>query len=124
MTDSLSRPNPFMLVLIAAVLLLGVMGFTYAASNHAETTHVWDAQKIMKCLNDNGPHLKMVFRSKDNKFYFPCLLPDGRIGMGIFDKFGNNISAYIPKDGTWAAVRKYIEERATHFTGRIPFIMH
>ena len=78
MTASLSRPNPFMLVLIAAVLLLGVMGFTYAASNHAETAHVWDAQKIMKCLNDNGPHLKMVFRSKDNKFYLPCLLPDGR----------------------------------------------
>jgi putative hemolysin len=92
------------------------------ASQHASDKHGWLlAQSIMDCISKNGPHMNMKFRDKNGKFYVPCQLPDGSIGLGIFDKNGNNISAYVPGDGSWEHVKNYILQRAARFTGPLPW---
>ena len=118
-TVAVRRNNPLPLIILG-ILLLAVL-YILTASQHAVKTHVWDADKVIQCLNDNGPYMRMVYKSKDGKFYLPCQLPDGRIGLGIFTAKGENFTAYIPKDGAWSAVRSYIEQRATRFTGGLPF---
>lgn len=94
------------------------------ASNHAQNKHGWlEAQLIIDCLGKSGPHMGLRFKGiRDGRFYIPCSLPDGRIGLAIFDKDGNNITAYVPKDGTWSQVREYILSRATRFTGALKWL--
>lgn len=109
MTHKHSNPLIYAVVLIA--LAVAAMA-SLAPSQHAVMSH-YEAVDVIRCINNNGPHLKLAYLSKDNKFYLPCQMPDGQIGLGIFTKEGDNISAYIPKDGTWQSVRNYIEQRAT-----------
>ncbi len=120
--STLSRSSsPFgKFVLLSLIVMMLLLAFVATASQHALVGHS-EADQIIKCLNDNGPHLKLIYRSRDDKFYLPCLLDNGKIGLGIFTARGENISAYVPKDGTWSAVRNYIEQRAAHFTGKLPF---
>ena len=113
--------NPRGLLLIGFALLLLYAWYAINLSDHAAKTHGTDAYEIVDCITRNGPYLGMKFRAKDGKFYIPCQLTDGRIGLGIFDSGGNNISAYVPGDGIWQEVRDYILQRAFRFTGKLPF---
>ena len=113
------------IILLALVALLSfipaLMSLSNQPSRHAENKHNWDATEIVECITKNGTYYNMIFRSKDGKFFLPCQLSDGRIGLGIFDKDGNNISAYVPGDGVWEHVRDYILQRAFRFTGPLPW---
>ncbi len=107
------------IILIVAYILVVV---AMEASRHASDKHGWTlAGAIIECIEKNGPHMGMKFRDKDGKFYIPCQLSDGRIGLGIFDKDGNNVSAYVPGDGIWEHVRDYILRRAFRYTGPLPW---
>lgn len=92
------------------------------SSNHADRKHDWLlAQSIVDCIMNKGPYMGMKFRDRDGKFYIPCQLSDGRIGLGIFHPDGTNLSAYIPRDGIWEQVREYILQRAFRYTGPLPW---
>lgn len=120
-TTTLSRSSsPLGKFLLLSIAIILILAFVATAGQHAISGHS-EAEQIMKCLNDNGPHMKLIYRAKDGKFYLPCLLDNGKVGLGIFTERGENVSAYIPKDGTWNMVRNYIEQRATRFTGKLPF---
>jgi hypothetical protein len=115
-------------VLILAVLIL--MAYAQAvipasaiqSSDHANDKHGWLlATSIVECIAKNGPYMGMKFRAKDGKFYIPCQLADGRIGLGIFDKHGENVTAYVPRDGLWEQVKEYILQRAARYTGPLPW---
>ncbi len=122
MTLKFNAPQMFLL-LIATFILLGLYSASMLApSTHAVETHGYTASEIVHCISNNGTYMHMAFRSKDNKFYLPCQMPDGQIGLGIFDSNGNNITAFVPKDGVWNNVRDYILRNAVKFSGKIPFL--
>jgi putative hemolysin len=102
--------------------LVTVPALDMDASPHANSKHGWlTAQSIVDCISKNGTHMNLKFKDRDGKFYLPCQLPDGNIGLGIFDAKGNNITAFVPRDGTWEQVKEYILQRATRFTGALPW---
>lgn len=113
-----------LIVLIILAVAYAAAGATLDAksSNHADRKHGWLlAQSIVDCIAKNGTYMGMKFRDKDGKFYLPCQLSDGRIGLGIFDSAGNNISAFVPRDGIWQNVRDYILQRAFRYNGPLPW---
>lgn len=118
---SISAPR-FGPTLVPAPISTAVPAQAIESSNHANAKHGWLlAQSIVDCITKNGPHMGMKFRDKNGRFYIPCQLQDGSIGLGIFDKDGNNISAYVPGDGSWEHVKNYILQRAARFTGPLPW---
>lgn len=109
--------GPLVLLSIAVIVVLPIVG---TASTHATVKHS-EATEIIECVRQSGAYQKMVFKSRDNRFFIPCQMGNGLIGLAIFTAQGINITAFIPKDGAWSSVREYILQNATKFTGRLPF---
>lgn len=87
-------------------------------NDHAVEGHGTDAILIRECLNNNNPTLVLKSRWDKNVYFRVCQLEDGRFGIQVLlRKAGQWIekTTFVPKDGSWAKVSKYLFSRATRF---------
>lgn len=111
-----ARQNNGGLLFLLALIALA-MGVTIGL--HA-TKHV-EADPIRKCLDQNGP--QMVWWDKNaDVYYLLCQLQDKSWGVQAVTPDGREKTAFVPKDGTWARVRAYLEGFARPYKGPLPWI--
>ena len=70
--------------------------------------------------------LKCGVIANKKRFYGLCQLPDGRWGIREFikdqvNKRWNEITAFVPKDGSRSAVIDYLTRSGTRFKGPLPW---
>lgn len=91
-------------------------------NRHAIEEHGSEAESVRRGCEKNGS--TMTFKKKDEERYmFLCQLEDGRYGIQIIEKINDlwqEVSSFVPKDGSLAAVRDYVLRFATRFTGKLP----
>jgi hypothetical protein len=113
------------LLILALIILLASLPVIHldqrAHADHAESP------AVRRCLDNKGAY--QIWRSKQdpNRFYLLCQIDEEphegqwsvriivKTAKGWFEK-----SAYIPKDGTWARVIKYLEGFATRWRQPLP----
>ena len=124
MISALERPLLFLLaacaLLLIAPLMASVEPTIHALQNHAADEVI----AIRTCFNKNGDF--MVFKSltDPNRWYRTCQLPDGRIGLQVVvEQMEECVEAtcFVPKDGSWARVRAYLERFSTRWKGAVPW---
>ncbi|CAG0937166.1 hypothetical protein TFLX_06078 [Thermoflexales bacterium] len=97
----------------------GSVGVRYNA--HAEDEHP-EAHTVRKACEQRTEFLyKYLYES--GKYAFICRLPDDKWGMMIIKKaqdFWEEVTSFIPKDGSKWAVQQYVEKFATPFKGLLP----
>ena len=84
----------------------------FSANGHAIAGHA-EALEIQECLRAKGPQQLWRDRSTKN-WYAMCQLNDGRWGMMVCTPDGKTSkTAYVPRDGSWNEVLKYLVSRGT-----------
>jgi len=84
----------------------------FSANEHAVAGHA-EATQIQECLRAKGPQQLWRDRSTKN-WYALCQLDDGRWGMMVCTPDGSHSkTAYIPRDGKWTEVLKYLISKGT-----------
>lgn len=105
-------------VLLSAAITAGLLLYKV---HDADLKHGPEAEDIRRCLEDKGPF--MVFASRDKStFYFLCEISKGVWGVQARAKDGGERTVFIPKDGSWKEVVKYLERFATKYKGKLPWI--
>jgi len=91
----------------------------FSVNGHALAGHA-EATEIQECLRAKGPH--QLWREKSTKnWYALCQLNDGRWGMMVCTPDGSvSKTAYVPKDGTWNSVLKYLISKGTLTKALLP----
>jgi hypothetical protein len=138
MADTCKKSTNFLLIfffIAACALALSLLALPKVAqlsevngveeSLHAE----WhgEAQAIRDTCNNNGVYQVWVEPDKIT-FHLLCKLEQsGKIGdriVKIADGEKSEKTAFIPKDGTWNKVIKWLENKgATRFNGKIPGVI-
>jgi hypothetical protein len=76
---------------------------------------------VRKCVQ--GPGASMIWK-QGNRFHLLCQLPDGRWGDMVVQKVDGvwqEITSFVPKDGSWAQVRAYLTNGGgTPYKGALP----
>ena len=108
------------IVLIAA--LAGIVVLAVNWSRHATDGHHAEQASINACITGGGTLRQNVYKERfTGNLFLPCNLPDGRIGVAMYDPKTNRIfNAYVPRDGTWAKVIKWLDSKGTPFKGPLP----
>ena len=108
---------------VALVLMAAAMAAMPGA--HAVRRHGAEAVAVRQCMDNSGPAL--VFRDKHfaDKLYLLCQLePDqDKWGLQIVRKAGRGwqeVTSFIPKNGTLARVVEYVSRSATFLPGGVP----
>jgi putative hemolysin len=86
---------------------------------HAVKRHGDDALAVRQCVS-SGHTLNYLARREQNKYYLLCQLPDGRWGLQIVKKLGKvlqEVTSFIPGDGSWDEASQYVERLATRYRG-------
>lgn len=88
---------------------------------HAELNHP-EAVQIRQCLKSSK--LEIKFATKDRqKWFLPCQLPNGKWGMVILDKIGEEITAFVKGDGSYTAFLLYmVRQGATKTNEVLPWL--
>lgn len=104
-----------------SLILIVAFAFGVVYGTHAVTKHGQDALDIRRCLDLNGPN--QIRKSFDGStFYLVCLLDDGRTGIEPVDETGYEKSAFVPRDGSWKAVQRYLDQFSTIYKGKLPWL--
>ena len=102
------------LILVLAAIAIPIL------NEHAQDKHA-ESAAIHKCLQDNGPY--MTFKAKGfDSFYLLCQFQPDKWGFQICTKDGCTKSAFSPDDGSWRAVKAYLDKIATPFKGSLPWV--
>ena len=99
-------------------LLIVILLVSISLSAHAIYKHAEIAEKIAKCMDENGPYETWMGMG-DNKdtFYVPCRFDDGTFGLAVFvkDALGqlHNKTAFIKGNGSYMELVNYLSKFAT-----------
>jgi Flp pilus assembly pilin Flp len=107
-------------VLIVAVLVVGMP--QVQPNLHAVLRHGDEALAIRRCLENKGPQ-QVWKKFGSERFILVCKLDDGRLGIQIVQKVKEKweeITAFIPENGTPTQVRAYLMKYATKWNGALP----
>ena len=83
---------------------------------HAELNHP-EAVQIRMSLAKAKTELKWCTKDKQ-KWFLPTQLPNGKWGMCIFDKTGEEITAFIKGDGSFTAFLMYMARQCATRTDK------
>jgi hypothetical protein len=135
--NGLGKITGLVLLILAIVAIIPFMGKgkvaavplpeiqTDPANDHAYLRHGEVVYEIRDCLKAKGSF--QVWRSSDKKYYYAlCQLMDGRYGIREFMWLAARnvwweVTAFVPKDGTFNTVTKYLSGFATRFKGPFPW---
>lgn len=104
----------FVLILLATAILIYAM-IQVIESSHAYLSHGPEAEQTRNCIQKNGVW-KAYREPKSNTFHWLCKDP---VTDTIFDLIVEKLTetryrektAFRPKDGTWNAVRTWLERK-------------
>jgi hypothetical protein len=111
---SRSFGSVFILMLMTIVILVYAI-IQVTSSSHAYISHGPEAEQTRNCIQQNG--VWKAFRErKSNTFHWLCQDPvTGTIFDLIVEKITETLyrekTAFRPKDGTWNAVRTWLERK-------------
>ncbi|HFC08423.1 MAG TPA: hypothetical protein ENJ54_01010 [Chloroflexi bacterium] len=103
---------PIVLGLIGLAL---VVGGQIATSQHAVERHGSEAIAIRQCVQ-NGSSIRRFWRLRNGRYAVMCKLPDGKWGIEIFERLRQKwqeVTAFVPRDGSAEAVQRYLWQRGT-----------
>jgi hypothetical protein len=91
-------------------------------TEHAENSEHPEAPELIKCVEDKNVYQTYKSKFQSNKYYFICQMKDKRWGIVPVLLESTNLiikTAFIPRDGTWNSILKYVSQEAVKFTGDI-----
>ena len=113
------------LVLLVGVAIIGIVFIASAIpnSNHAISRHGTSTVSAVRTCISNPSSNKQVWKSKrDSRFYVLCQMESGNWGLQPRECINGKwieVTAFIPEDGTWNSVVKYMEKFSTKFNGEV-----
>jgi len=106
-------------LLVVGVLLAAVVGagggVAVAPSQHAIERHGAAVNAIRRCVQDSNS-IRRFWRLRNGRLAVMCKLPDGRWGIEILERLRNRwqeVTAFVPRDGSAEAVQRYLWQRGT-----------
>lgn len=107
-------------LLVVGVLLAAVVGagggVAVAPSQHAIERHgAAEVNAIRRCVQDSNS-IRRFWRLRNGRLAVMCKLPDGRWGIEILERLRNRwqeVTAFVPRDGSAEAVQRYLWQRGT-----------
>src|SRR4051812_47900416 len=105
---------------LAGLTIVFALAVTTAA--HAVQRHGDDAIAVRNCVSNN-PTINYRDLKDPSRFLLLCQLPDGRWGLQVVTKIRRTlqeVTAYIPKDGSWGEVSNFVLRNAIRFKGPLP----
>lgn len=116
--NSLSIPIKPLIFLMA--IILAVATFVAAKPGTHANKHS-EADDIRSCLSKNGP--SMVYKAiNDPTWYLVCQLSDTKWGIQAVTKNGYEKTAFSPGDGSFDALKSYLDKFATRWKQNLPWV--
>lgn len=116
-------PRPLLLLLLTLLLALAAAIVAGGIRNHrhaVERHGLAEVSQIRQRCQTPGP--EQVFKKhQDDRYFLLCRLDDGRYGVQIVDADGDEITSFVPHDGSLARVLQYLRQQGTPFKGPLPW---
>jgi len=59
---------------------------------------------------------------QEDLFFLLCQLEDGRWGVQLVTESGDEVTSFVPKDGTLSRVLQYLRRQGTPFKQPLPWL--